>query len=299
MNSDYYPTPSSLIKKFNFIFNRLAEDERNSDLDEAIISWCIELSLEKDFPKISQEIITNKDSWISFSQKSEITLKLYRQLLVVTDKNRTGGFGNSFDRLKNISSKDFYQNIQETRKKMNTKSIIFIAFIFTGIGFLFYWLNRKDKNNNLQSNIGFNTNPNTYNNHQTLTKEKYILALLIKSDRYQELIHSLKNNNFWQTEEISKVYGATQGLWIGSKSKFDNSQIKQSLINCNPVSSTSEYDVHFVTIELDSNDSRFYPNVNPMDRRDAFIELEKRSPQIAVSPRLSCKAYENTEFYSR
>ncbi|VEP12189.1 hypothetical protein H1P_1380016 [Hyella patelloides LEGE 07179] len=36
-----------------------------------------------------------------------------------------------------------------------------------------------------------------------------------------------------------------------------------------------------------------------MDRRDAFIELVKRSPKIAVSPRLSCKAYEHTEFYSR
>jgi preprotein translocase subunit SecG len=295
MNFDYSPTPSSPLTKFNFILNKLADDERNSDLDEAIISWCMELSLEKDFPKISQEIIENKNLWIKHITVFDITLQLYRKLLVVTDKKIMGGFGNSFDRLKNISKKDFYHNVKETRIEMNTKSIIFIAFIFTGIGFLLYWLNKKNSDKNLQANI----RSNTHYNHQTLIKEKCILALLIKSDRYQELIDSLEKDNFWQTEEISKLYGATQGLWIGSKSKFDNSQIKQELINCNPVNSTSEYDVHFVTIELDSNDSRFHPDVNQMDRRDAFIELGKRSPQITVSPRLSCKAYENTEFYSR
>lgn len=129
--------------------------------------------------------------------------------------------------------------------------------------------------------------------------QKHILALLIKSDRYQELIHSLKDNRFLQSKDSSKLYGATQGLWIGAKSKFDKSRIKQELINCHPVSTTSEYDVHFVTIELDGDDYRFYPDVNPMDRRDAFIELGNKSPRITVSPRLSCKAYENTEFYSR
>ena len=109
----------------------------------------------------------------------------------------------------------------------------------------------------------------------------------------------MKNNRRLQPEDSSKLYGATQGLWIGAKSKFDKSQIKQELINCKPVTSTSEYDVHFVTIELDEDDSRFYPGVNQMDRRDAFMELGKRSPVITVSPRLPCKAYENTEFYNR
>lgn len=36
-----------------------------------------------------------------------------------------------------------------------------------------------------------------------------------------------------------------------------------------------------------------------MDRKDAFIELAERSPRVTVSPRLTCQAYENTEFYSR
>ena len=146
--------------------------------------------------------------------------------------------------------------------------------------------------------------PNVYS-HSQINKSrknklrKHILALLIKSDRYQVLIHSLDNNTYLQPEDSSKLYGATQGLWIGTKSEFDKSQIKLESDNRKPVTTTSEYDVRFVTIELDKDDWRFDRDVNPMDRRDAFIELGERSPRIEVSPRLSCKAYENTEFYSR
>ena len=150
----------------------------------------------------------------------------------------------------------------------------------------------------------------SFRSHRQINKSrnnksrKCILALLIKSDRYQDLIHSLKDSksNRLKPQDAFKLYGATQGLWIGTKSEFDKSQIKQKFEPHNRVTVTSEYseyDVHFVKIELDEDDYRFHPDVNPMDRRDAFIELGKRSPQITVSSRLSCKAYENTEFYSR
>ena len=284
-----------MMKKFNFVLDRLAEDKRNENLDEAIISWCIELSLEKDFPQISRVIIRNKNEWIQQNIVVGITLEIYRQLLVVTDKKIMGGIGNSFNRLKNISSKDFYYNIREVKQEMNAKSIIIVAFVLTAVGLLLYLLNKKDGNSNLQSK----SKTANYSNYIPPIREKYILALLIKSDRYQDVIHSMKNNNYLQPEDSSKLYGATQGLWIGTKSKFKESQIKQELDNCNPVTTTSEYDVHFVTIVLDDNDSRFCPDVNAMDRRDAFVELGKRSPQVTVSPRLSCKAYENTEFYNR
>ena len=149
------------------------------------------------------------------------------------------------------------------------------------------------------SKTGFQHNIDSH--HQTNKAQKHILVLLIKSDRYQDLIHSLKNNRFLRSEDSFKLYGATQGLWIGKKSEFDKSQIKQKseLVESKSGNTASEYDVHFVTIELDKDDSRFYPDVNPMDRRDAFIDLVKRSPQVTVSRRMSCKAYENTEFYSR
>ena len=288
-------TPFTLMEKFNFVLDKLAEDQRNANLDEAIISWCIELSLENEFPQVSREIIRNKSDWIQNNTVFNKALELYRSLLVITDKRTTKGFGNFLSRFDNISRTDFYYNITETKKDMSIKSVLFIAFVLTGVGLLLYLLNKKGSNLNLKSQ----SQTANYSNCVPPSREKHILALLIKSDRYQDLIHLLKNNSYLQPEDSSKLYGATQGLWIGVKSKFDNSKIKQELNNCNPVTTTSEYDVHFVTITLNENDSRFHPDVNPMDRRDAFIELGKRSPQVTVSPRLSCKAYENTEFYNR
>ena len=283
------------MEKFNFVLDRLAEDTRNRNLDKAIISWCIELSLEKYFPKASNEIIRNKDEWLQNKTVLNKTLELYRSLLVITDKRATNGIGNFISRFDNISRTDFYHNIMETKKNMSIKSVLLIAFILTGVGLLLYLLNKKASNSNLQSK----RQPANYSNYTPPIREKYVLALLIKSDRYQDVIHLLKNNSYLEPENSSKLYGATQGLWIGTKSKFNESQIKHELDNCNPVTAASEYDVHFVTIVLDENDSRFSPDVNPMDRRDALVELGKRSPRITVSPRLSCKAYENTEFYSR
>ncbi len=122
---------------------------------------------------------------------------------------------------------------------------------------------------------------------------------MIKSDRNQELLDSLKSNTYLKTQDSQKLYGATQGLWIGTKSQFNHSQTKQELNVQTQITNASVYDVHFVTIELDKNDPRFSKDVNPMDRRDAFIELADSSPRITVSQRLSCKAYEHTEFYSR
>ena len=163
---------------------------------------------------------------------------------------------------------------------------------------------QPEKNNNQQEREEYylddrSTQDDNYKLRQPLIREKCILALLIKSDRYQDLIHSLKDSKRLKPQDASKLYGATQGLWIGTKSEFDKSQIKLESDNRKPVTTTSEYDVRFVTIELDKDDWRFDRDVNPMDRRDAFIELGERSPRIEVSSRLSCKAYENTEFYSR
>lgn len=148
------------------------------------------------------------------------------------------------------------------------ESLLVIAFVLTGIGLLIYLLNKKDSNRNARSSI----RSNTYFNNPTPIKEKYILALLIKSDRYRYLIDSLNSNQYLQPKDSHKLYGATQALWIGTKSKFERSQIKQELNEKNRVNTTSEYDVHFVTIELDKYDSRFDRDVNQMDRRDAFIE---------------------------
>ena len=287
----------TLVDKFASASNKIAGDKNNQYLDNAIDSWCAELSINEYFPNVSTKIIENKNQWLQDNKVLNETLQLYRNLLVITDKRATGlGLGNVGSKLENISKTDFSYNVKETKEKMSIKSIVFIAFILTGVGLLLFLLNEKE-NRKSKDNNKFNND--LVDRFQI--KEKYILALLIKSGRYQDLIYSLKDSksNRLKPQDASKLYGATQGLWIGTEIKFNETQIKQKFTNYHSVTTESEYDVHFIKIELNGNDPRFNRDVNQMDRRDAFIELGKRSPRITVSQRLSCKAYENTEFYSR
>lgn len=208
MNLSYRSTPCNVLEKFDSILCKLAASEINQDLDEAIISWCIELSLEKYFPQISKEIVDHKNLWLQQNIVIETALEIYRKLLVETDKKIGLRIGNLFDRLAKFSRQDFYHNIQEIKKNMTIKSIILFGFVLTGVGLLLYLVNKKSSNSNLQSK----SQAVNYSNYIPPIREKYILALLIKSDRYQDLIHSLKNNNYLQPEDSSKLYGATQGL---------------------------------------------------------------------------------------
>ncbi len=295
MDFIYRSKQLNVLKKFNLILENLTKNKDNQDLDYAIVSWCIELSINTYFPQASKEIVGNINQWLQDSKVIKIALLSYQIILIITDKRLTKGLVGISGLINNISQKKFCHNIRDSKKEMPIKSILLIAFVLTGVGFLLFLLNKKEPNKNSE-----NANQSkAYLADQPPVREKYILALLINSDRDQELIFSLKKNNYLKPEHSCKLYGATQGLWIGTESTFNQSKIKKEFNNYSSDTTKSEYDVHFIKIELDGNDSRFNPNVNQMDRRDAFIELAKRSPKILVSSRLSCKAYEHTEFYSR
>lgn len=251
------------MNKFNHIINELAQEARNQDIGYAVASWCRIISQLGHYD--TQKVKENANKWLNKIQLVDNPLNFLNKI-------------------------NIFANNESTNK------VLILAFVATGAGLLQYLLNEKEKINKLEEQIIQDAN---YLSSKAYIKQKNILVLLIKSDRYQELIDSLKSDNYLNPEDSFKLYGATQGLWIGTENEFNKSQIKQEL-NIRPsVTTKSEYDVHFVKIELDRDDSRFAPNVNPMDRRDAFIELADKSPKIEVSPRLSCEAYEHTEFYSR
>ncbi|VEP12190.1 conserved hypothetical protein [Hyella patelloides LEGE 07179] len=218
MNHIYRSKQLTFLDKFDSSLNKLIQDKKNQDLDYAIISWCIELSIDRYFPQASKEIRYKTNQWIQHHIVIQISLEIYRNLLIITDQKCTRlGLGKIFGNLNNISQVDFRSNIKETKNKMSTKSILLIAFVLTGIGLLLFLLNKKENQKNSE-----NTNQsNAYLPNQIPVREKYILALLINSDRHQKLIYSLKSNNHLKSEDSSKLYGATQGLWIGTRSKFD------------------------------------------------------------------------------
>jgi hypothetical protein len=297
MNSlDSQTQSTPLLNKFAVILNKLAENDRNRNLDDAVNSWCIELSINKHFPQAAQRIIDYQNEWLQDNKISKIVLGLYRNLLVVTDRRFTGGIGNFKNALSNISRRDFHINIKETKDKMSTKSIVLIAFVFTGIGLLLFLLNQKEKTNNRTNQ------ENNYSLGKSHVPEKYVLALLLNSERNKPLIDSLKNSSHLKPEDSHKLYKATQALWIGSQNEFNESKIKQEWTSHNYTyseSEYSEYDVYFVSIELNEINSGFKLDANQMDRRDAFNGLANSTNKITVSERLLSQAYRNTEFYNR
>lgn len=179
---------------------------------------------------------------------------------------------------------------------MSIQLIVLIAFALTGIGLLLFRLNQKNQRINDEQNIQYNVSqPYAKDYH----KEKFILTLVINAERDRDLINSLQNSTSLELEDSRKLYDATKYLWMDSENKFKRSAINQEFTNNYLVDISSEYDVYFVKIELDKFDPRFEPEINQMDRRDAFRNLANQSPKVTVSQRLSSKAYENTEFYSR
>ncbi len=297
---------TNLITRFKELLYELEQDywDRGLSLKMAIAAWCDKLSInETSSSSIAYEDIQQYiNEWLGDSLVRESGKEIYLIIIKIAYRDLDGfRVISSIEKffslnINNFILNRFNQNIHKTKKEMSNsnKLILITAFVLTGVGILLFLLNRKEKT---RESRYLNSPANSPSLPASGIKEKYILALLINSDRNQELINSLKENNYLKQEDCRQLYDATQGLWIGKEIEFNNSVVKREFNS--QVSLEDEYDCHFVKIELDENDTRFNKNANPMDRRDAFIALANKSPQVTVSPRLSSQAYENTEFYNR
>lgn len=295
------------ISKFNKILNELEQKYCHEylDLDTAIKIWCYRLSIDKIFPRkyhnilpTSKKIIKYVNQWLQDNLIVKLFAGIYREILIVTDQNITKGQGNWLFSFQDYPETHFVDNIKEAksnmeRSKMSNKLILLVGFILTGVGLLLFLLNRKENSDSTRANQNI-----TYAPRQSSVTEKYILALLINGDHNQPLINSLKNSSTVTQEDSSQLYDATQALWIGTETEFNNSVIKSEFNNHKHDTVDSEYDVYFVTIELNKHDSRFKQDANQMDRIDAFNGLANNANRITVSERLSSEAYGNSEFYN-
>jgi len=299
------------IKKFNRILSELAENHSNKDIYCAIQSWCEELSIDKKIDGATIGTISRYSiDWLKQDRVISGTLKIYQDLLVNTDKKLNHGVGNSvvgilptFHKLEEITEKNYKAIVKETKKGMSIKPILLVAFVLTGVGVLLLLLDKKTSSNKNRSR---EDSHNRYSSSApTYVPEKQILTLLINADRNRELINSLKNSSYLKAEDSCKLYDATQGLWMRSETEFNSSDIKEQWsTNINTVDNESEYsesDVYFVKIELNRrvDVEGFEPNAIQTDCIDSFNSLANQRLTVKVSSRLSCKSYEQTEFYSR
>ena len=126
---------------------------------------------------------------------------------------------------------------------------------------------------------------------------KQVLILVISASQV-EFLESLKDKNPIDVSDAELLYQITRYLWLGSET-----EISQKIPDINEYSvvkgSESEYNIYLVEIKLKQDDEGFKPNVNQLDRYDAFRKLADLAGEVKVSDRLPIEAYENLEVYSR
>lgn len=188
----------------------------------------------------------------------------------------------------------------------NVKFIVLIAFVSTAVGYFLYRLNqlRQQQASRSEELRQYNSNPPSFTVQtppiqttpvQTITKQ---FVVLVVSASQEDYLKSLESKGCINVNDGEALYEMTKYLWLGSKTEF--SQIKPN-INQYSVSKAeeSEYDICLVYIELKQTDKGFEPNVNQLDRYDAFRNLADLASNFEVSPRFRMEAYENIDVYNR
>jgi len=122
--------------------------------------------------------------------------------------------------------------------------------------------------------------------------------VLVISASHADFLESLKDKKQIDVSEGEQLYQITRYLWLGSET-----ELSQKIPDINEYSvaqeAESEYNIYLVEIKLKQSDEGFKPNVNQLDRYDAFRKLADLAVDIKVSDRLQIEAYEKLEVYNR
>ena len=122
--------------------------------------------------------------------------------------------------------------------------------------------------------------------------------VLVISASHADFLESLKDKKHIDVSEGEQLYQITRYLWLGSETELSQ---KRHDINKYSVAqgAESEYNIYLVEIKLKQSDEGFKPNVNQLDRYDAFRKLADLAGDVKVSDRLKIEAYENLGVYNR
>jgi hypothetical protein len=131
---------------------------------------------------------------------------------------------------------------------------------------------------------------------QENAKESSILVLVVSAS-HAEFLKSLKDKKHIDVSEGEQLYQITRYLWLGTETKL--SENRPDINKYSVGGAESEYNIYLVEIKLKQDDEGFKPNVNQLDRFEAFRKLAHLAVDVKVSDRLQIEAYENLEVYNR
>lgn len=128
---------------------------------------------------------------------------------------------------------------------------------------------------------------------QPLPKDSY-LVLVVRFSDHAELAN-LPLGKVLDENSCIDLFRISRFIWKGDKRQFESSIFP--LFEQESSDSNNEYDVFLIALKVDSTISGLNEGDNPMDRRDAFLQMSGKSKVVAVSKPLTPDVYSEKGFY--
>ena len=286
-----------LVQKINQVTEQCRELPIRNPIDfylfHASKIWCNQLDIPQD---ITNYILQG------YSQRNEIrelTTYIYQKWKEEKKEEEKNWLGHVVKIT--LKRSRLYSFVKAILNGINVRSedmniIVIIAFGITAVGYFIYKLNQQETQRPIpregHKQYPFNPPP-----PPTEIITKYLLVLVISASQ-ADFLDSLRNKSAIDTNDGEKLYKLTNYLWIGSENVINQkvTKINNYLVS---IGNESEYDINLVYLKLKQSDEGFKPNVNQLDRYDAFCKLSDLVVNFEISPRLRMEAYENLEVYNR
>ncbi|MGI0482751.1 hypothetical protein ACN4EE_18445 [Geminocystis sp. CENA526] len=161
--------------------------------------------------------------------------------------------------------------------------------------------NQSEYINDREGNFREIDNDNVKNKFDREISEKNCLILVIRASNIS-LVNHIKNKGKIDQNDCENLYQSTIYLNYDNEDKFLYEW--QQLTNEKKfyISNEQEYsdgDIFLIKVKLKNTENRFNPNLDQIERYDAFMNLANLAIDIEVSERLDMEAYEKFNVYNR
>lgn len=131
----------------------------------------------------------------------------------------------------------------------------------------------------------------------TARRSPQTTLLIMVSAQAEALVQELRQQREIHNAQVAgELYKAAQYLYQTDPAQFATKQAYlHEFISYDPAPD----DLYLLELDLFEEDARFAPNVNPLDRYDAFMDLIRTSSKVKVSARLRMEVCACLDLYVR
>ena len=144
-------------------------------------------------------------------------------------------------------------------------------------------------------------NDNVEHNFDREISEKNCLILVIRASNIS-LVNNIKSKGKIDQFDCENLYKSTVYLNYDNEDKFlDKWQplVDEKRFYISNEKEYSDADIFLIKVKLKNRENRFNPNLDQVERYDAFMSLANLAINVEVSERLEMEAYQNFNVYNR